>query len=603
MGNATNWFIGIIFLLFACSTPSEQPKATFVGKQVCKQCHWSHYESFMRSGMGQSFAKATREKSAATFAYHPVIYDSTRKFYYHPFWEKDTLKVLEFRLYEGETVYKRIETIHYIIGSGHHTNSHLWQINGYLFQAPITFYTQKQLWDMAPGFEDYNVRFSRAIATECITCHNGYPQWEPQSLNRYYAIPSGIECERCHGNGSLHVQAAQKGDKEAAKRWIVHPKRLSFQQQMSLCMRCHLQGVAVLQPGKTFFDFHPGMLLDSILQVFVPRGQFWMASHVVRLMESRCYQQSQQLTCITCHSPHRSVKETPLRFYNSICLQCHGDSHFRDSACVVCHMPRSGSADIPHVAITDHKIQIPSKKRYISEKEKEALRKFLGLQPVVLTSTTALMKAKAYLKYYESFLPQESVLDSAYYYLQQSDEVPWEVWVHYYFLRGAWEKVLSVAPDTSVIQDGWSAYRIGESASQLKKWHLALRYWHKALQCMAFHPDFYSKIAGAYLALGKLQKAYYYLKKGIALHPKHAVLWNDLGVYYMKKQQQDSALYCFERSLSLDPDYWPAMYNKLQYLLTQGQIDEVKYLLKRYLYFNPGHVHAQRLLKVVEVGF
>lgn len=72
---------------------------------------------------------------------------------------------------------KRVEKISYIVGSGQHTNSHLIDINGYLHQAPITFYTQKGQWDLAPGFEKgQNTRFERKIEMECITCHNGYPE-------------------------------------------------------------------------------------------------------------------------------------------------------------------------------------------------------------------------------------------------------------------------------------------------------------------------------------------------------------------------------------------------------------------------------------------
>lgn len=69
---------------------------------------------------------------------------------------------MEFRLAKGDTIHKRIESVAYIIGSGQHTNSHLININGYIYQAPITFYTQKNngTWlrewkvDSAPVFRE-----------------------------------------------------------------------------------------------------------------------------------------------------------------------------------------------------------------------------------------------------------------------------------------------------------------------------------------------------------------------------------------------------------------------------------------------------------------
>ncbi|MBK6731475.1 MAG: hypothetical protein IPG60_11120 [Bacteroidetes bacterium] len=72
------------------------------------------------------------------------------------------------------------------MGSGQHTNSHMLLINGYLYQAPITFYTQKQQWDLAPGMEGgFNSRFSRIIESECLACHNGLPQPVVGSINKY----------------------------------------------------------------------------------------------------------------------------------------------------------------------------------------------------------------------------------------------------------------------------------------------------------------------------------------------------------------------------------------------------------------------------------
>ena len=74
--------------------------------------------------------------------------------------------IREFRLKNQDTIHNRIEKVSYIVGSGQHTNSHIIDINGYIFQAPITYYTQDRKWDMAPGFDKNNSRFERLLATE-----------------------------------------------------------------------------------------------------------------------------------------------------------------------------------------------------------------------------------------------------------------------------------------------------------------------------------------------------------------------------------------------------------------------------------------------------
>ena len=93
----------------------------------------------------------------------------------------------------------------------------------------------------------------------------------PGSMNRFSKMPTGIQCERCHGPGKLHVEEKLAGIVvDTAKRAdysIVNPRRLPRDLQMDLCQRCHLQGVAVLNEGKTFFDFKPGMRLSEVLNV------------------------------------------------------------------------------------------------------------------------------------------------------------------------------------------------------------------------------------------------------------------------------------------------------------------------------------------------
>ena len=52
---------------------------------------------------------------------------------------------------------------------------------------------------------------------------------------------------------------------------IVNPGKLPIDKQFQLCMRCHLQGNAVLADGKSFYDFKPGMDLKDVMTVFTAR--------------------------------------------------------------------------------------------------------------------------------------------------------------------------------------------------------------------------------------------------------------------------------------------------------------------------------------------
>ncbi|MBK7964483.1 MAG: hypothetical protein IPK10_03695 [Bacteroidetes bacterium] len=80
---------------------------------------------------------------------------------------------------------------------------------------------------------------------------------------------------------------------------IVNPSKLPIDLQFDLCQRCHIQGNVVLNEGKSFFDFKPGMKLSEVMNVFMPvykdnEEQHIMASHAERLKLSKCFWQFRQ---------------------------------------------------------------------------------------------------------------------------------------------------------------------------------------------------------------------------------------------------------------------------------------------------------------------
>jgi hypothetical protein len=248
----------------------------YVGMQTCRNCHLDKYETFLHTGMGSSFGAASPEKSAAEFGEAAKIYDPHTDMHYESYFIRDEMYISEYRLRGKDTVHKRSEKVDYIIGSGQHTNSHLYQVNGYFYQMPMTYYTQQGKWDLPPGFENgFNSRFNRSIELECMSCHNAYPQFVEGSRNKYTSVLQGIDCERCHGPGELHVQLKTSGviiDTATEIDYsIVNPKKLPYDLQVDVCQRCHLQGNAVLKEGKTFFDFKPGQRLSDFMNVFLPR--------------------------------------------------------------------------------------------------------------------------------------------------------------------------------------------------------------------------------------------------------------------------------------------------------------------------------------------
>ncbi len=656
----------IMLIAFQCKEPSgnsttsqikkdtlvylnHADSARYIGMNQCKLCHQSIYNSFIKTGMGKSFDVATKEKSAADYS-HPLIYDKIKDFYYNASWRNDSLYFTEFRLKGKDTIFKRVEQVNYIIGSGQHTNSHIQSVNGYLNQMPMTFYTQKKKWDLPPGFEEgHNTRFSRKIGLECMSCHNSYPNFVSGSENKYNGVQEGINCERCHGPGSIHVAQRQTGSKIDTSKYIdysiVNPTKLSIDRQFDICQRCHLQGNAVLKEGKSFFDFKPGMKLNDFMTVFLPKyenadDEFIMASHADRLKQSQCFIKSYEvastssatgnlkpykeaLTCVTCHNPHVSVRETNKEVFNDACKSCHGpDKKSKQECteksvvkkpatanCVSCHMPSSGSIDIPHVTVHDHYIRKP-----VTQGEKDKLKKFIGLYAVNEKSPSNLTKAWAYINQYDKFEAKSEYLDSAQKLL--SDKTKEDILKNIHpllqlnFSKQNFSQILkcvNVIGENEIFKSlnqksynnlhAWSAYHIAEAYFNTGNVTNAVKWFEKSIDLAPFNLDFRNKLGSAYMNSGNIKEAVKTFEFMIKEHPKNISAYTNLGFIKLSQNNVIEAEQLYNRALKLDPDYEPLLLNlaglkayKKDY---KGAIEIINQILKK----NPSNVKAKMALQ------
>ncbi len=630
--NALICLLMLFLTLSSCSDNTEPksvfknlgPEAEYVGMQSCLTCHSEVHKTYQHTGMGQSFAPAHQRNSDANFNVSKAIYEPNSDLYYFPFVKDSLMYVREFRLNDrGDTTHNRVEKISYIVGSGHHTNSHIVDFNGYIFQAPVTYYTQDGKWDMAPSFrEEGNLRFGRLLDSECITCHNHFPEHASGSLNKFTQMPSGIECERCHGPGSLHVEAINKGilvntDKETDYT-IVTPSKLPRELSMDVCERCHLQGIAVLEPGKTFYDFRPGMPLSEVFNVFLPRfddsdDQFIMASQADRLQQSLCYQET-DMTCLTCHHPHESVRQLQPVDLANMCLQCHREPNQSqctettsrraalDDQCHKCHMPKSGSLDIAHVSITDHKIQKFGQRPDSSETDKT----FYGLELLTKDNATPLDMTRGYLALYDKYATIPNLMDSIKYYLDQAQPGEPEVFnarIHYLFNKKDYKAITSntVDIDTSIINDAWTAYRIAQAYYYENNNIHAIRFIEKAVKLQPLNLDFLDKEAVILMALKRNKEAREKLEFILDENPKRAETLCNRGFLYVLQGNLPMGENHYDKAIALDPDHEQALLNKAAVRMVYGKNEEAMLLIQRVLKINPDNLQAQQAFSQLRI--
>jgi tetratricopeptide (TPR) repeat protein len=345
-----------------------RPDVQYAGDQACAECHAGIVRTYRQHPMGQSFfptAEAPPLEQYGAAAHNPfeksgvryrVERRGSRVFHMA---DRDLAARPLFAI-EAETVYT--------LGSGARGRSYLVHRDGFLFQSPVSWYSQQERWDLSPGYAADRL-FDRAVPANCLFCHCNDARPMPDTVNRYEQPlfrGHAIGCERCHGPGALHARSSDRLD-------IVNPARLEPALREAVCEQCHLQGEArVLRRGREWFDYRPGLPLHEFWSVFVRLPELrdhQAVDQVEQMHESRCFQASNgKLGCVSCHDPHAlPPSDRKAAYYRDRCLGCHreGDcglapaprrAQSPDDNCAACHMPRESSADIVHTAITDHRV-------------------------------------------------------------------------------------------------------------------------------------------------------------------------------------------------------------------------------------------------------
>ncbi len=369
---------------------SSFPVASAYSNPVaCAACHPAQARTHAQTGMGRAFSRAT----PATLEREDF---TTRNTYYHQASDTHYRMIRRgdrFFLRRHQLGYLGAETnvvekeIHYVMGSGNHARTYLHRTpDNRLLQLPLGWYAEGGgSWAMNPGYDRADhAGFRREVGFACMSCHNGYPAMAVAGADAqdappvYPVLPEGIDCQRCHGPGAAHIEAASQPSRDSAKikAAILQPRLLDRNRQLEVCMQCHLETTsfslphAVLRLGRGVFSYSPAEPLSAYAIHFdhAPgtghEAKFEIVNAAYRLRQSVCFAKS-AMTCTTCHPAHHAPRGAEAaRHYSAACRQCHGESkltaipaHRGATECVTCHMPKRRTEDVVHAVMTDHLIQ------------------------------------------------------------------------------------------------------------------------------------------------------------------------------------------------------------------------------------------------------
>jgi Flp pilus assembly protein TadD len=334
------WFVSLLAVR-VCSA-SNDAEAHYVGPETCALCHKDIAAQQKQTAMANTWQGSLAPWLPASF--RASVADD---FAYEIKREGETLKnVVEF-----PAGTKLSLPINIAMGGRRHGLGFLLpvtQIDGIplarpaLVQARYAWSPEKEKLLIAPGCVSAKPQslesalglvLSPTFEARCLSCH-GQPNLSGTGNK------GGVHCESCHGPGSEHLAAISRG---APQQGIINPKRLSAEDSMAICARCHV-GLA------RFSDPSPDDLL--------------VANQVRAIQSSECFLQSRTaFSCTLCHDPHNDSVAGDTRAV-SACLGCHSSKTSLHAAicpvnaatgCIGCHMP---SVEMGPLHLVDHLIRV-----------------------------------------------------------------------------------------------------------------------------------------------------------------------------------------------------------------------------------------------------
>lgn len=532
----------------------------YVGSKSCgaSGCHQEIARDYPATPMGHSMAPANTPLELARVPQPITVLNPKNNRYYQVYQQGGSLYQTGYELdKKGRKLYSVTHKLDYVVGGGLTGYSYLFRIGPWLFQAPLSYYSNSGQWELSPGYNVDDIGFTRKIGTGCLLCHNGQPEGEPNRDGKYKdpAFRFGeeaISCETCHGPGEPHVREMQTrktdllGPREIDTS-IVNPAKLSPRLADDLCRDCHQLGDAVvLLPGKNYMDYRPGTPLSQTwafvkrpvkeqqrdeanrLEALPPvRGSLepplWWKNSSLEL--SKCYQATHgRLTCITCHSIHHGDQpEDKVAFYRNRCLACHNEKSCKlaldDPArvgaannCIDCHMERRAVAGIAHSNDTKHRIvRYPGQPLpdVAFEQPKPDLPGLLWLNRPEGSSAP---------------LPDLTQLE-AYWTVAAKDPTL----APYLFER--LDRLSKAAPNEPVVLTCLGAVALSGKKDNAK----AAGYFSRALQHGSEEPSTYINLATALENMGRHQEAEATLERGVAAYP----YWGPLVARLAQQYEND----------------------------------------------------------------
>jgi hypothetical protein len=144
----------------------------YVGDEACARCHAALAAAYRKHPMSRSLALVSQAGDLERYDLASHDHFEAQSFQYQVERRGQQLFHRETRLdAAGKVLTETKAEVQFALGSGTRGRSYLVNHDGCLFQSPISWFSQANRWDLAPGYEDRNLHFSRQVTARCLFCH------------------------------------------------------------------------------------------------------------------------------------------------------------------------------------------------------------------------------------------------------------------------------------------------------------------------------------------------------------------------------------------------------------------------------------------------
>jgi tetratricopeptide (TPR) repeat protein len=621
--------LAVCFL--APSAALATPPAGYAPPEACAGCHVDIARRYAQTGMARTFGDL--KPGAPNGAPTPVTVTHAAS--------AETISVRragdEWRMERRQTGFDGTPSnimsaaMDYWFGSGNHAQSYFSRTSrNELIELPLTRYSEKGgNWAMSPGYDSpAHAGFSRKVNYRCMSCHNAYFEL-PAGADRMETgtkfpstLPQGIDCQRCHGPGLRHVNAAAAGrPAEEIRSLIVNPASLPLARRDEVCFQCHLETTGNSLPaslpvaGRGVFSYIPGQPIEQHERFFDYAAgtghddRFEFAGVPYRMRKSPCFTESAgALTCITCHDPHEPDKTKSIARANTACVNCHRSlpaQHTASAECVSCHMPERTPVDSIHVTITDHFIRRNPERTAPPTRELnsantapyrgEVVPYYPQTDPADLYTAMAQVRSRANM---DAGIPRLAKALSA---QKPSAPEPYAELADAYRHAGQSAAAIPYYRTAISLDAGyWPAhYGLGLALAAAGDLNGSLAPLRQAAALSGGESAIIRSLASTLTAMGRLPEALTALRDAVAAEPQSSELRNDLGTALLRAGDIQGAEKAMREAVRLRPESAPMRVNLGNLLGRQRKLDEAKFEFQSAIRTNPSLAEAHSGLAVV----